>query len=147
MSHQPGHPPGYHPHTHHHPHAHPAYSPQPVQYGYAPPQEYQPELEALPSIRSLSHIPPVNAGTEEAGLGAGMGTGMGVGLGLGQPFYGVMPVGSQLVQPDFMARYPVLPPDHRFRGPKKVCACAVSSKPVWGGSPRRSPELRVEASR
>lgn len=52
------------------------------------------------------------------------GMGSGVGLGLGQPFYGVVPVGAQLVQPDFMARYPALPPDHRFRGPKKVCACA-----------------------
>lgn len=112
MSHQPG---------------HPAYSPQPVPYGYAPPQEYQPELEALPSIRSLSSIPPVSAGTGDAGLG----TGMGVGLGLGQPFYGVMPMGAQLVQSDFMARYPALPPDHRFRGPKKVCACAIFVDYAW----------------
>lgn len=97
--------------------------PQPVaSYGYTPPHhEYHAgELDALPSIRSLTpYVPPVQRPQ-------GQGVEMGLGVGIAQPFYaGVVPMGAQYLQSEGMMRYPVLPPDHRFRGPKKVGAALI----------------------
>lgn len=125
MSHQqplggPGQPPASYPQP---------YAPQqpvPASYGYAPQQqpEYHAELDALPSIRSLSYVPPIQRPQQ----GQAVDMGMGVGVGIAQPFYaGVVPMGAQYLQSDGMMRYPVLPPDHRFRGPKKVGFCGVDA--------------------
>lgn len=98
----------------------------PSAYGYVPPPppaqaqaaEYHGhELDALPSIRSL-YAPPIQR--PQAGGGAGVELGMGI----GQSFYGgVVPMGPQYLQSEGLMRYPMLPPDNRFRGPKKVGPC------------------------
>lgn len=113
-------PQAYAQHQHHQQHQH-----QHQQYVYAPgaaatavaaptAPEYQAhDLDALPSIRSLSYVPPIQRP---------QGVEMGAGMAVAQPYYaGVMPMGpQQFLHSDGMMRYPVLPPDHRFRGPKKV---------------------------
>ena len=94
------------------------YAPAPVAHAQAQAAEYHGhELDALPSIRSL-YAPPIQR--PQAG---GAGVELGMGLGIGQPFYGgVMPMGPQYLQPDGLV---MLPPDRRFRGPKKVGAVGV----------------------
>ncbi|SPO04096.1 uncharacterized protein DNG_06779 [Cephalotrichum gorgonifer] len=110
------------------------HQPMAASYGYAPSTQaevyHSPELDPLPSIRSLSYVPPIQQRAVSASVGqhqhqvaaaqGGMEMGMGMG-GMAQGFYAsVVPMGPQyLHHSDVMMRYPVLPPDHRFRGPKK----------------------------